>query len=144
MSNHFSTMRQSIWMFSVLALIMASSCIPNKDLVYLQEKGKQEDSLHYAREVQKPYRVQINDILVINIKALDQKVVQIFNPVVQGDNSRGNQNNNNLQQAYFNGFTVDLHGNIRIPILGEINVLGFTVAEIEKKLEDKLLEEQLA
>ena len=58
-------MRQSIWMVSLLALITASSCIPNKDLVYLQENQDRTDSLQYAREVQKPYRVQIDDILNI-------------------------------------------------------------------------------
>ncbi|MEM1003332.1 MAG: polysaccharide biosynthesis/export family protein [Bacteroidota bacterium] len=133
-------MRHSFWFIALLAMIMASSCIPNKDLVYLQKKENQADSLQYAREVQKPYRIQINDILVINVKALDQEVVQIFNPLEQNNN---NQNqNNSLERAYFNGFTVDLHGNIRIPVLGEVNVLGFTVAEIEQKLEAKLLEEQ--
>jgi polysaccharide export outer membrane protein len=26
---------------------------------------------------------------------------------------------------YFDGFTVDDHGNIRMPVLGELNVIGF-------------------
>ena len=37
------------------------------------------------------------------------------------------------------GFTVDLHGNIEFPILGEINVLGFTIDEIKNKVEKELL-----
>jgi polysaccharide export outer membrane protein len=37
---------------------------------------------------------------------------------------------------------VDLHGNIRVPTLGYINVLGFTTEEIQTMLEKKLLEEQ--
>jgi polysaccharide export outer membrane protein len=28
---------------------------------------------------------------------------------------------------YFDGFTVDDHGNIRMPVLGELNVIGFTL-----------------
>src|SRR5690606_31741963 len=39
----------------------------------------------------------------------------------------------------FNGFTIDLHGNIKFPILGEINVLGFTIKEIEDKVKKELL-----
>jgi len=47
-----------------------------------------------------------------------------------------------MERAYFDGFTVDLHGNIRIPELGTLNVLGFTTEEIEKLITQKLLEEQ--
>jgi polysaccharide export outer membrane protein len=42
---------------------------------------------------------------------------------------------------YFNGFRVDDHGNIRIPILGEMNVLGYTLDEVRLKIEKQLLEE---
>jgi polysaccharide export outer membrane protein len=35
---------------------------------------------------------------------------------------------------YFDGFTVDDHGNIRMPVLGELNVIGFTLDEIRVKL----------
>ena len=41
---------------------------------------------------------------------------------------------------YFDGFTVDDHGNIRIPVLGEINVLGFTLEEVRLKIENTLLD----
>jgi len=34
---------------------------------------------------------------------------------------------------------VDPHGNVRIPILGEINVLGHTVEEVRKDIEVRLL-----
>ena len=45
----------------------------------------------------------------------------IFNPA-----GAGGVNTTQGQSAlYFNGFTIDLHGNIKFPILGEINVLGF-------------------
>jgi polysaccharide export outer membrane protein len=42
---------------------------------------------------------------------------------------------------YFDGFTVDDHGNIRIPVLGEINVIGFTLEEVRIKIEKQLLDE---
>ncbi|PWI31491.1 sugar transporter [Flavobacteriaceae bacterium LYZ1037] len=113
------------------------SCIPNKDLVYLQNLETATDSTQVITETQKPYRVQINDILNIRVKALDQENVQIFNPV-----GEENLTADGDQRAYFDGFTVDLHGNIRIPVLGEINVLGYTTEEIEQLLEKKLLEEE--
>ena len=54
-------------LIGVVAVLSITSCIPNKDLVYLQQKEAAQDSLQFAREVQKPYRVQINDILNIRV-----------------------------------------------------------------------------
>lgn len=130
-------MKQLHILLLLIFSIAISSCIPNKDLVYLQNKEQATDSTLAITEKQKPYRIQINDILNIRVKALDQDNVQIFNPV--GDE---NLNADSDQRAFFDGFTVDLHGNIRIPVLGEINVLGYTTEEIEKMLEKKLLEEE--
>lgn len=120
-----------------LIALLSVSCIPNKELVYLQNSTAALDSTQVIREKQKPYRVQINDILNIRVKALDQQSVQIYNPVGETDlNASGDQ------KAFFDGFTVDLHGNIRIPVLGEINVLGYTTEEIEKLIETKILADE--
>ena len=127
--------------FLFVAIIVINSClvscIPYKDTLYLQNKSQATDSTQVVVEKQKPYRVQINDILNIRIKVTDQENVQIFNPI-----GEGNLNASAMERAYFDGFTVDLHGNIRIPELGTLNVLGFTAEEIEKLITQKLLEEQ--
>lgn len=112
-----------------------SSCITNKDIVYLQDKGTVVNDSLLIKEMSKPYRVQVNDILRINVRALDNELTEIFNPVqVTGGNITQGQSS-----LYFNGFTVDLHGNIKFPVLGEINVLGFTVEEIENRVKKELL-----
>ncbi|PYE82157.1 protein involved in gliding motility EpsA [Winogradskyella epiphytica] len=123
----------------ILSCVFASSCIPHKDTVYLQNKENSfNDSIpNNLTEVQKPYRIQINDILNIRVKAIDQETVSILNPSGEGD-----LNASGAERAYFDGFTVDLHGNIRVPTLGFINVLGYTTTQIEKMIEARLLEEQ--
>lgn len=133
-------MRSIKLLIIVLSCIIVSSCIPHKDTVYLQNKENAiNDTIpNNLSEVQKPYRVQIDDILNIRIKVLDQDNVQIFNPISQD----GNLNASSAERAYFDGFTVDVHGNIRIPTLGRFNVLGYTAEEIEQMLEKKLLDEQ--
>jgi polysaccharide export outer membrane protein len=124
-------------LIGLVAVLIMTSCIPNRDLVYLQKKEAAQDSVQFVREVQKPYRVQINDILNIRVKVLDQDNIQIFNPI-----GEQNFNANSEERAYFDGFTIDLHGNIRIPILGDINVLGYTTEEIQEQIEELLLKEQ--
>jgi len=115
-------------------MIFCNSCITNRDVVYLQDKGTVVDNSSQIAALAKPYRVQINDVLSIDVKALDKELVEIFNPTT-------NDIGNTQQALYFTGFTVDLHGNIEFPILGEINVLGFTVEEIEDKVKSELLQQ---
>lgn len=116
--------------------IIFTSCITNKDVVYLQDNGSESQIDLAIKQLSKPYRVQINDILSINVKALDPELVNIFNPVESANGS--SQSTNSL---YFSGFTVDLHGNIEFPILGKINVLGFTINEIKEKVKSELLKQ---
>jgi polysaccharide export outer membrane protein len=121
--------------FLFLFSILLTSCIPSKDLIYLQKK---DDSNNQVVEQvnQKPYRLQTNDILIITIKAIDPKLVEIFNT-----NINQNINSGNELTSYYNGYSIDDHGNIRLPILNEVNVLGFTVDEVRLKIE-KMLHEQ--
>ena len=117
--------------------MLFSSCITNKDVVYFQDKGTVINDSLLLKETSKPYRVQVNDILSINVKALDDELTAIFNPV----ETVGRSSATGGSQLYFNGFTVDLHGNIKFPVLGDINVLGFTIDEIEVKVKSELLKQ---
>ncbi|WP_428231351.1 polysaccharide biosynthesis/export family protein [Flavobacterium sp.] len=123
--------------FYILLLIsvLFTSCIPVKDLVYLQDKNTSEEQSTVSAVESKPYRLQVNDVLSVDIKAIDPKLVSIFNT---SQNSVAGKSESDL---YFNGFTIDDHGNIRMPILGEINVIGYTLEEVRIKIEKKLLEE---
>lgn len=116
--------------------VLFTSCILVKDLTYLQDKNTSIEQSKVAVVESKPYRLQVNDILKINIKAIDPKLVSIFNTT---------ENNVDVVKSesslYFDGFTVDDHGNIRMPILGEINVIGYTLEEVRIKIEKQLLEE---
>ncbi len=116
--------------------MLFTSCIPIKDLVYLQDKSTSSEQNAISVVESKPYRLQVNDIITIKMKAIDPKLVSIFNAT----NNEG-QTQINEPNLYFDGFTVDDHGNIRIPILGEINVIGYTLEEVRVKIEKKLLEE---
>ncbi|NRB58752.1 MAG: polysaccharide biosynthesis/export family protein [Winogradskyella sp.] len=128
-------------LFIILLLsVFVTSCIPHKNTLYFQENANATNDTipNDLSEIQKPYRVQVDDQLNIRIRVLDQDNVQIFNPI----SDSGTLNASSAERAYFDGFTVDLHGNIRIPTLGQFNVLGHTVVEIEKFIEKRLLDEQ--
>lgn len=119
-------------------LIAASftSCVSRKQLTYLQEQENTADTLVAIHKMQEPYRLQVNDLISIRVKALDQETVGIFNPI-----SESNLNATGEEKLYYDGFVVDPHGNIRIPSLGEVAVLGLTVEEVRQELEKRLLED---
>lgn len=136
LSTKKKIMNKAFIIFLIIAGICFTSCVPSQDLIYLQKKENAESGAMVNPVVAKPYRVQTNDILRIKIKALDAKLVEMFNsseaPATRVDSE---------QTLYFDGYNVDDHGNIRVPVLGEINVLGYTTEEIRIKLEKQLLDE---
>jgi len=115
-----------------------TSCVSNKNLTYFGDKAEQEELLKQSIKLnEKPYKLQIGDLLSINIKSSDPKLVKMFQPInIENENAEQSR-----QGLYYNGFTVDMHGNIKIPFIGEMNVLGFTTDEIGKRVYDKLLDE---
>lgn len=129
-------LKQLFLLFCISISVLCSSCITNKDVVYLQDKGTLVNDSLQIKELPKAYRVQVNDILSINVKALDEELTSIFNPV-DANSTNGLQGQSGL---YFSGFTIDLNGDIKFPILGEINVLGYTIKEVEQKVKRELLE----
>lgn len=127
---------KKIFFLSIIAALF-TSCISTKDLTYLQPNDSvKSDSIKISQEVSKPYRIQTNDVISINIKALDQKLVDMFSV-----SQTALQSQNSPQALYFSGFTVDDHGNIRVPVLGELNVLGYTTEEVRQKIEKQLLDD---
>jgi polysaccharide export outer membrane protein len=101
----------------------------------LAKKGWADVENSISAVMAKPYRLQTNDVLSISIKAIDPKLVTIFNTTNQGEAGKS------ASGLYFDGFTVDDHGNIRMPVLGDVNVIGFTLDEVRVKIEKQLLAE---
>ncbi len=119
-----------LWM-GVFTLLI--SCDASQDMIYLQKKEGQEVISTVNLIHSKPYRLQINDVITLTIKAIDPKLVTIFSPSNQGEVGKSES------ALYFDGFKVDDHGNIRIPVLGEMNIIGYTVEEVRDKIEKQLL-----
>ncbi|MCI2227923.1 polysaccharide biosynthesis/export family protein [Polaribacter sp. MSW13] len=123
----------------VLFSIIISSCVPSKDLVYLQ--GNPTPSKEIQRINNIPYKLQVDDMVNISIKSSDEKLVSIFKKT---DGNSGNVSSNFAgSSGYFSDYSVDSYGNIRIPTLGEVNVLGYTEVEVRKKIEKELREKYI-
>ncbi len=130
-------MRTVLGLLIVVLVLMVSSCVPTRNITYLQESPTvKNDSLITIQKVQPPYRLQINDVLSIQIKApYDPELVSMFNV------SNANTATNSSGGLYFSGYTIDQHGDIRVPQLGKIKALGLTLEELRELIEKRLLTE---
>ena len=129
----------------ILVVSIASGCIPNEKVVYLQNKevvdGLKNDSLITLSRVD--YKLQPNDILLINFYSADKSVEKYY-PVFARPNNlllQGNQNGQGQQggflDPYLIGYNVDKDGKIEINSLGErVQAAGLTTTELKYKIEE--------
>lgn len=122
-----SIFMKNIFLYAVVLSLLAS-CISTKKMTSFQGEPVSKSEIHKLNI--EPYRLQVNDVLYIDIKAENQELVKLFKSSASGGGGAGG--------LYFSGYTVDRHGNIRIPYIGEVNVLGYTEKETREKIEVEL------
>lgn len=115
----------------LLFIYAMSSCVAHKDIVYFQGEPIEDGKIHEISN--KAYRLHVDDILRIDIKATNEELVKVFN-----NNTLNNTTQANAATYYFSGYSVDKQGFIEIPLLDKINVLGFTTQEVSAKIITKL------
>ena len=119
----------------LLVLSSLTSCLSKKQITYFQGEPVSKSELYKLNN--EPYRLQVNDILYIDIKAENPEIVALFK---NSEESRIPTNSSqNGSALYFTGYSIDRHGNIRIPYIGEMNVLGYTEKEVREKIEEELV-----
>lgn len=133
----------------LLVIALASSCIPNEKVVYMQNKDFEErlsnDSLISLNRID--YRLQPNDILLINFYSSQSGEVEKYYPVfARPDNilSQGNGGGNNgggLNDPYIIGYNVDKDGTIEINALGRVQAAGLTITELKYAIEERIRED---
>ena len=133
----------------LFVIILASSCIPNEKIIYLQNK---EDAIELANDTlialkRIEYRLQPNDILLINFYAKELEAVEQYYPIflrlnIGGNNGINNNNNNNngLGDPYITGYNIDKDGNIEINGLGRIKAAGLTTNQLKYAIEKEIIE----
>ncbi len=83
------------------------------------------------------YKIQPADILYVKISSLDDNVDKVFNQNLQFSAQSASS-----AGFYVSGYTVELDGTINLPVLGKINVSGYTVPEAQniiQKMSDKYI-----
>lgn len=118
--------------FCFTAIFMCS-CASKKDVIYLQDlDSSQLDNITSIKPIPK---VQISDILKIDIKTLDPESVIPFTKTL----TPGNSNNQQANLLKLQGYLVDEDGLIVMPEIGTVKVAGLSLTQAEQKIKSKLL-----
>ena len=86
----------------------------------------------------KPIIYKPDDILTINVSALDPDTVKPFNLQVVSNNDSNLLNAGGQQQ--FQSYLIDYDGNIDFPVLGKLKVAGLNRTELTSMLVEKISE----
>lgn len=124
-------------LFLVLLLCFVAACVPNRKYALLQKNDINKSSLPTDSIVRRYaidsfyYKIQPNDILSITFESRATEDWDVFN-------SRSLANLNNVQAGnpLLAGDLVDENGEVSLPVLGKVVVMGLSVFEVQNKLQD--------
>ncbi|MDX2245481.1 MAG: polysaccharide biosynthesis/export family protein [Bacteroidia bacterium] len=127
-----------------LTVITLSSCINYKNLVFLQEQPVEEGALldslrpYYGEYLSDNYRIRPFDQLHIKASNYENSTINFFNSSGDGGSSSGGGSggggNVNATFLYLSSYIVDNRGIINLPLIGDVNVAGKTVEQVQDTL----------
>jgi polysaccharide biosynthesis/export protein len=113
-----------IFIFSVLF-----SCTPQKNYIYLQDKGNSDIS---ATIKTFEYKIQPKDVLYIKTMSIDNESSLSLNSNSQSSDISGEQG------AFLNGYCVNDSGYVELSLIGKVLVKDMTIQEIQKSIQEKV------
>lgn len=127
----------------VLAILLLASCTSQKNLIYFQnddlKSDNQPDTMLYKYEngytnSSPEYKLQPHDMIYVQIySSLDNASSALFQSTTQSGNTTQASDNT----LYLTSYEVDNDGNIDLPTIGKINVLGMTIEEAQSAIKQK-------
>lgn len=129
-------MKTHLKIFFFISFVTLFSCRNSKDLIYLNDAANNE----IIRGLQTEYILKSGDILYVSIKSMNPEVNVLFNPESNMEVSGGGygyQKYTSPSGAYLYGFEIDNEGNLKLPMLGKINLQGTPISLVESLVQKK-------
>lgn len=116
----------------ILISLLTFSCNLRKELVYFQPTtGDQTE-----KQAPQPSRLKIDDIIAVDVTALDPEAVKVFNPNSSTTIGQPTMYTNGV--AARGGYLIDANGDVTLPLTGKINVVNLTTIEASKLIQEQL------
>jgi polysaccharide export outer membrane protein len=131
-------MRNYLKIFIALTLVTMYSCRSSQELIYLSDAANNEVISRLPAKTTE-HILKTGDILYVSIKSMNPEVNMLFNPEsnMETATGQGYQKFTTPSGAYLYGFEIDAEGNIKLPMMGKINVEGVSISTIESVVQKK-------
>ncbi len=123
-------------LFLIILISTLFSCRNSKELIYLNDAVNNE----MITGISQDYILKPGDILYVSIKSMNPEVNTLFNPesnMEVGGSGLGFQKYTSPSGAYLYGFEIDNEGNVKLPMLGKIQLLGTPISQVEAIVQKK-------
>ena len=124
----FKKLKAIKYFFLVIFSGLLFSCIPQKKMVYFQNKNHQ-DTIVTFQDTGYMAVIQPNDILTIYVASVSAEASKYFNFIEKPDDAN----------SMANGYLVDTRGNIQMPLVGDVKVSGLTSAMARDTIVSKMI-----
>ena len=114
--------------YLLAGLLIMSSCVPNRKMVILQESAKVPSTMSTKAQSSEEQYIQTGDELYIRINSMDD-YTEYYNITTEGG----------MYGRYdpsLSSYTVEINGTVFLPMIGNIFVVGFTLEEAGKKIQE--------
>ena len=119
---------RNIFLFTIF-LIALASCKEAKQVIYLKEAETLPIELLQQKSEPANVKIAIGDELSLKIESDDQESVAMFNREVIVASENQLSTTKNISDI---SYKVDMNGNITMPVIGKVSVVGLTVYEAEQ------------
>lgn len=129
-----------LFLISIIS-ITGSACVSHQNMISLNkgdiisEFGQLDSASQFKITPRiQPYRINLNDQLLIRINAYDGSMSDYISGELSNE-AGGSRLNFDPQTLYFNSYSVDNSGSIKLPVIGKISVRGMTTNQLQDSLD---------
>ncbi|MEO1515640.1 MAG: polysaccharide biosynthesis/export family protein [Bacteroidota bacterium] len=133
---------QIIGLLFIALPLLLSSCVSHKELVSLNSTESVPEDLRYPQEVSntvlykyQPYKIQPYDQLIIRINAFDGTTEDFLSREFSIQNNNNGNAEYTPEATYFNSYIVNDSGYVYLPMLGRVEVTGYTMTSLKHYLD---------
>lgn len=119
---------RNILVFTMFLLLFVS-CKEAKQVIYLKEAETLPIELLQQKSEPANVKIAVGDELTLKIESDDQESVAMFNRELLQTSENQISTTNKLNDI---SYKVDINGNITLPIIGKVSVVGLTIYEAEQ------------
>ena len=122
----------------ILVFLFLFSCRSSQELIYINDVAQNETVKGLSSQVT-DHILGAGDVLYVSIKSTNNDVNMLYNPesTMEVNSGYSYQKFTTPSGAYLYGFEIDKSGDVKLPMLGNLHVIGMTQSSAELVIQKK-------